>query len=315
MVQTILGSTGVIGTEIAHALPQYTDHIRLVSRNPRKVNPDDELMPADLLDEEQTFKAVEGSEVVYLCPGLQYNINVWREQWPRIMQNTISACKKAGSKLVFFDNVYMYGRVEGWITEKAPYNPISKKGKVRAQIAEMLLEEVRQGYLQALIARSADFYGPGATMGVGNVMVIDRLSQGKKAQWMGDVNARHSFTYTVDAGKATALLGNTESAYNQQWHLPSDMEVLTGKEFIELTAELAGAEPNYMLIKKGMLTMVGLFNTMLREIAEMYYQNQYDYLFDSSKFDKAFGFQKTSYKDGIAKTIKSLQESNKQLHK
>jgi nucleoside-diphosphate-sugar epimerase len=129
------------------------------------------------------------------------------------------------------------------------------------------------------------------------------------------VNARHSFTYTADAGRATALLGNTESAFNQQWHLPTDMDVLTGKEFIELAAGLAGAEPKYMLIKKGMLNLMGLFNTTLREIAEMYYQNQYDYLFDSSKFDKAFSFQKTSYKNGITQTIKSLQESNKQLNK
>ena len=313
--QTILGSTGVIGTEIARSLPQYTEHIRLVSRNPRKVNSDDEIMPADLLDEEQTLKAVEGSEVVYLCPGLEYNSKVWREQWPRIMQNTINACKKAGSRLVFFDNVYMYGRVEGWMTEKSPYKPDSKKGRVRAQIAEMLLDEIRQGYMQALIARSADFYGPGATLGIGNVLVLDKLARGKKAQWMGDINARHSFTYTVDAGKATALLGNTKSAFNQQWHLPTDMEVLTGKEFIELSAKVAGTEPKYMLIKKGMLTMMGLFNTTLREIAEMYYQNQYDYLFDSSKFDKAFDFQITSYSDGIAQTIKSLMESNKQLNK
>jgi nucleoside-diphosphate-sugar epimerase len=193
------------------------------------------------------------------------------------------------------------------MTEKAPYHPISKKGRVRAEIAEMLLEEVRQGYLQALIARSADFYGPGATLGIGNVLVLDKLVRGNKAQWMGDINARHSLTYTVDAGKATALLGNTESAYNQQWHLPTDMEVLTGKEFIELSAKLAGAEPKFMLIKKGMLNMMGLFNNTLKEIAEMYYQNQYDYLFDSSKFDKAFDFRKTPYKEGIAQTIKSLR--------
>ena len=303
MLQTILGSTGVIGTEIARALPQYTERIRLVSRNPRKVNPDDEIMQADLLDGEQAFQAVDGSEVVYLCPGLTYNIKIWREQWPRIMQNTINACKKTGARLVFFDNVYMYGRVKGWMTEKSPYQPCSKKGRVRAHIANMLLEETRKGNLQALIARSADFYGPGAKTGVGNFLVIDNLKKGKKAQWMGDVNARHSFTYTADAGKATALLGNTDSAYNQQWHLPTDRNVLTGKEFIELAAELAGTEPKYMLVKKGMLNILGLFNTTLREVSEMYYQNQYEYLFDSSRFDQAFDFQTTPYKDGIAQTL------------
>ena len=307
MLQTILGSTGIIGTEIAKSLPQYTEHIRLVSRNPKQVNPYDEILQADLLDAEQTIKAVEGSEVVYLTPGLQYNIKIWREQWPQIMQNTIEACKRAGAKLVFFDNVYMYGMVDGWMTEESPYKPVSRKGEVRAQIAKMLMKEAEKGNLQALIARSADFYGPNAGTGVGNVLVIDNYMKGKKAQWMGDVNKKHSFTYTADAGKATALLGNTESAFNQEWLLPTAKDTLTGKEFIELAAKLAEVDPKYMILKKSMLRMAGLFNGLIRELAEMYYQYQFDYLFDSSKFEKSFDFQATSYKDGIEECIKASE--------
>jgi nucleoside-diphosphate-sugar epimerase len=158
-MQTILGAGGVIGTELAKSLPQFTDRIRLVGRHPRKVNASDELFSADLLNAEQTSQAVEGSEVVYLTVGLPYNLKVWQDLWPRVMRNVLDACKKHRAKFVFFDNVYCYGRVNGWMTESTPVKPASRKGMVRAQIAEMVLDEVKQGNIQALIARSADFYG------------------------------------------------------------------------------------------------------------------------------------------------------------
>ena len=121
-----------------------------------------------------------------------------------------------------------------------------------------------------------------------------------------DVNKKHSFTYTPDAGKATAILGNTESAYNQVWHLPTNKNVLTGKQFIELTAKAMNAKPEYTVLKKWMLNMVGLFNKIVKEGNEMLYQSEFDYLFDSSKFEKAFDYQPVSYEEGIAETAKSI---------
>jgi len=106
-MQTILGSSGIIGTEVAKALyKSYTTDIRLVSRNPKNVHPTDQLFRADLLDRDQVRHAVKGSEVVYLTAGIQYNAKIWAEKWPVIMQNVIEACKEQKAKLVFFDNVY-----------------------------------------------------------------------------------------------------------------------------------------------------------------------------------------------------------------
>ena len=158
-MQTILGANGIIATEIAKVLPQYTNRIRLVSRTPKKVNESDELFVADLLDAQQTYDAVRGSEVVYLTAGLKYNIKIWEKQWPILMKNVIDACKAHKAKLVFFDNVYMYGYVENSMTEATPIKPSSQKGEVRAKIAQMILDEVANGSLEALIARAADFYG------------------------------------------------------------------------------------------------------------------------------------------------------------
>lgn len=305
-MQTILGSTGVIGTELAKSLTQYTDKIRLVSRNPKSVNSTDQLVIADLTNPEQVLNAVERSDVVYLTAGLQYKINIWQTQWPIIMKNVISACKTHKAKLVFFDNVYAYGLVKGWMKEDTLVNPVSKKGEVRAQIAQMIMNEVERGSLDAMIARAADFYGPNTPLSFATVTVFQNLKRGKKAQWFIDANKKHSMTYTPDAGKATAILGNTSSAYNQIWHLPTDKNALTGKEFIELTAKAFGVEPRYTVLKKWMIQVVGTFIPVVKESIEMLYQNEHDYLFESTKFEKAFNFTPTSYQDGIAETVKSM---------
>ena len=306
-MQTILGSSGVIGKELAKALPEYTNKIRLVSRNPKKVNESDEIFKANLFNADETFKAVKGSEVVYLTVGLQYDTNVWRTQWPPLMKNVIEACKEHNNKLVFFDNVYSYGKVNGWMTENTPDKPDSEKGKVRAWLNEMIMNEVRQGNLKALIAKAADFYGPETPLSFVKIMVFDNFKKGKKAQWFINVNKKHSFTYTPDAGKGTAILGNTESAYNQVWHLPTNKDVLTGKEFIELAAKAMGVKPEYTVVKKWMVQMLGLFNKIIKENVEMLYQNDSDYLFDSTKFEKAFNFEPISYEEGIVNTAKSMK--------
>jgi nucleoside-diphosphate-sugar epimerase len=306
-MQTILGSNGTIGTFLAMELSKYTDKIRLVSRNPQKVNPDDELISLDLLDAEKVSHAVKGSDVVYLTVGIVYKVKEWNRQWEVIMRNVIHACKKHNAKLVFFDNVYPYGKVDGWMTEETPINPCSKKGSIRARLNEMIMYDVERGNLQAIIARAADFYGPNTPLSFVNVMVIENYLKGKKAQWMLDDSKKHSLTYTPDAAKATALLGNTETAYNQLWHLPIDKNALTGREFMELAAKACGVEPKYTILKKWMIQMAGMFNHNIKETVEMLYQLDSDYLFDSTKFDKAFNFKTTTYKEGIDKTIQSYK--------
>ena len=303
-MQTILGSGGIIASHLASTLPGYTDKIRLVSRNPKPVTGKEELVTADLTSAGQVMNAVKGSEVVYLTAGLQYDIKVWQEQWPKLMQNVINACKENGSRLVFFDNVYMYGKVAGPMTEETPFNPCSWKGEVRARIATMILDEVKRGELTALIARAADFYGPATANSFLNMMVFENLKKGKSAQLMISKNLKHSFTYTPDAGKATALLGNTPSAYNQTWHLPTDANVLTGQQIVESAAKELNMKPKVTVLPRLMIQVAGLFNPIIKESVEMLYQYDSDYIFDSGKFDSAFTFEKVLYADGIRNCLK-----------
>ena len=146
-MQTILGAGGAIGRELAKELATfYTTEIRLVSRNPQRVNDADQLMPADLTQAEAVRKAVEGSSVVYVTIGFPYRYSVWQREWPAFISNVIAACKEFNVKLVFFDNVYMYdeNHLNG-MTEDTPINPPSKKGRIRAEIAQMIMKEVEAG--------------------------------------------------------------------------------------------------------------------------------------------------------------------------
>jgi nucleoside-diphosphate-sugar epimerase len=305
-MHTILGAGGAISNELAKVLIANNQPVKLVSRNPKSME-GATTFSADLTNSSQTSEAIKGSSVVYLCPGLKYDIKVWSTMWPAIMQNTIEACKTHNAKLIFFDNIYCLGKVNGPMTEESPFNPISKKGVVRATIASQLLNEMKAGNIKALIARSADFYGPDCKTSMFNLLVTDNFAKGKKAQCMVSAELKHSFTYTPDCGKALWLLSQQNDAFNQIWHLPTAHPAITGEEMINLAAKEFGVAPKFTTMSKGFVRFGGLFSKMVKEVYEMLYQNENEYIFDSSKFEKAFGIQATSYEEGIKQTVQSYQ--------
>jgi nucleoside-diphosphate-sugar epimerase len=303
---TILGAGGPISNELAKILIANGTPLRLVSRNP-KAQAGAEIVAADITDLQQAIKAVAGSSVVHLLVGLKYDLRIWQEVWPRIMANTIEATKRAGAKLLFFDNVYMYGKVDGPMTEQTAYAPVSKKGAIRAQIATTLMDEVKRGRLTAMIARAADFYGPAdAQHGMPNVLVFDAWTKGSKAAWMINDSVPHSLTYTPDAARGVALLAERDSAWNQIWHLPTAAPAPTGKEFIAMAAQAFAVKPRHRILNRGMIKVGGWFNPMVRELYEMLYQYDSPYLFDSSKFAREFGFGGTPYGEGIRAAARSF---------
>jgi nucleoside-diphosphate-sugar epimerase len=304
-MQTILGYKGAIGKSLALALKKYTRNVRLVSREPAAGDANlGELMAANLLSEQGTADAVAGSSVVYLTVGLPYQTKIWEAQWPVLMRNVLRACERHEAKLVFFDNVYMYGKVAGAMTEATPFRPVSRIGEVRAGIALEMLEAMAKGKINGLIARSADFYGPGVQHSYLCQMVIKRLKEGKKAQLMANRHTLHSYTYTPDAAYATVLLGNTPEAFQQTWHLPTDPDTLTGEGMVQLVASVLKVKPRATVLPTWSLALLSPFVPMVRENMEMLYQNQYDYVFDSQKFLNAFpAFTYTPYEEGVRETV------------
>ncbi|RFM26309.1 NAD-dependent epimerase/dehydratase family protein [Deminuibacter soli] len=303
-MHTILGAGGAVSNVLQQQLEANHLPVRLISRKPITSTGNTTWVKADLLQYHELAAAAEGSTVIYLCAGLQYNIKVWREQWPVIMRNVINLAKANKARLIFFDNVYMYGLVNGVMTEETPYHPVSAKGEVRAGIADMLMREVKNGELNASILRGADFYGAG-DKSFFDLMVLRKYAAGKSAQWLGKTNVKHNFTYIPDAGRAMYLLGQTPATDNQVWHAPTAAP-LTGKELMEMAAKTYGVKPGYSTIPKFMLRILGLFNSDIKEMPEMQYQYVYDYQFGSKKFEDYFQIKPTSYEAGMAELKKTM---------
>lgn len=309
-MHTILGGGGAIGVPLAKSL--RNDHhkrVRIVGRRPEKVNVDDDVFVADLLDAGAVHRAVAGSAVAYLCAGLPYRSALWRREWPRLMQHVIDACKAHHTKLVFVDNVYMYAPgALPHMTEQACIGPVSKKGAVRKLLVDMLMAAVANGEVQALVARSADFYGPGIQNSILLELIYNNLKKGKTALWQCDATKTHNFTYTPDAARAVAVLGNDERAYNRVWHLPTAKDRLSGQDWAALFAERLHVKPNVFVLKRWMLKLAGVFVPLMRELEEMSYQYQYDYFFDSREIERTFGLTATPVGQAIDEIIATGQQ-------
>ncbi|WP_180563787.1 NAD-dependent epimerase/dehydratase family protein [Chryseobacterium sp. JV274] len=300
-MQTILGANGQIGEELARELKRnYTSDIRIVSRNAKKVNDTDTVFSADLSDRGKAIEAVKGTEIAYFTLGLPMDTDLWEKQFLTILKNVIEACKINGTKLVFFDNTYMYPQNNEVLTEHTQFAPVGRKGRVRKQMADMLLKEMEAGTIEAVICRAPEFYGPGKTQSITNSLIFNAIKEDKKLKVPLRDDKLRSLIWTPDASRATALIGNTPDAYGQTWHLPVDDNKLSYNKFIALTSQIYGKEFGYSVIPNLAFKIGSLFNKNVKELLELLPRYKYDNLFDDSKFRKRFPeFQITPYRQGI----------------
>jgi nucleoside-diphosphate-sugar epimerase len=313
-MHTILGAGGAIGTELAKALRQYTQDIKLVSRNPKRVNETDIVHAADLSDATQLKVAIQGSTVCYLTVGFDYNTKLWQQRWIPLVTNVVQVCSEYNAKLVFFDNVYAIGGDNiRHITEDSPISPSSKKGHVRAGVDRVLLEAMEQGKVEAIIARAPDFFGPIKEKSLVMNLIYDNLVKGKSAQWFCNADVPHSVGFTPDLAQGTALLGNTPDAYNQVWNLPVDSYAPTGRQWAALFAKHLGLHDpertaaKIQVLPAWALKLLGIVVPILGEMYEMRYQYDREYIFDSSKFIKKFSFTPTRNDEAVRQTVEALQ--------
>lgn len=300
-MQTILGANGQIAVELARELHRTTPSaLRLVSRTPRAVNVADELVSADLLDAAQTSAAVAGSDIVYFTAGLPADADLWEARFPTMLRNALDAARAAGARFAYFDNTYMYPQDDRVQTEETPFAPAGRKGRVRAEMAEMVLAEMARGDIPVLIARASEFYGPGRTQSFTNTLVIDRMLQGRKALVPVRDDRVRTLIWTPDASRGLAALGGAPDAFGQTWHLPVDADRPTYREFVRLAAEVFDRTPGYTVAPEWMLRTAGVFSPQAREIRELLPRYRHDNRFDSTKFATRFpDFAVTTYRRGL----------------
>lgn len=303
-MQTILGSNGQIGHELAKELYEnYTKEIRLVSRKPQKIHDSDELVSADLLDFNETNNAISGSDIVYFTVGLPMDSEMWLKQFSKILDNVIEACKIHQSKLVFFDNTYMYPKTSAIQYENTIFSPNGKKSLVRAQLADKIIKEMEANELKAVVCRAPEFYGPEKTQSITNTMIFRNIKAKRKLKIPISDSTLRTLIWTPDASRAMALIGNTDDAYGQTWHLPCDRS-LTYKEMINIADKIENEKLSYSIIKLWKFKIGSLFNKNAKELLELLPRYEVDNLFNSDKFKKRFpSFPVTSFESGIKQIL------------
>ena len=297
----VLGANGVIGQGILAELNSRGIACKGAGRSQAK-----DWIRVDLTDPAATKAALKSATHCYLTAGLTYSAEVWKRDWPKIMRNVIDAASATNVKVGFFDNIYMYGPppLQNPITEEHPQHPTSKKGAVRKELAEMLMHAHRDNKVKAFIGRAPDFYGPGATNSPVYIMILEKLLQGKKAQWVGNANVKHSFIHVRDAAKAMVELALDDGAYGEVWHLPTVSPALSVAEVHYLMAELTNSKGKLSTIPKPLLGLLKLFVPILGEVGEVAYQYYSDYNFSSAKFQKRYpDFPITPYVEGIKEMV------------
>lgn len=302
-LDVVLG-TGALGRAVAAELVARGRRVRLVNRSGRLDGAPEgaEVRAADLTDPGAARSACAGADTAYLCANVPYTD--WPVKWPPLAAGILEGGAQAGVKLVYGDNLYAYGPVDGPLYEDRPAAAIGVKGRVRAGIAARFLDAHRAGRLRVTIGRASDFYGPWATdSSLLGARVIPAALAGGTGQVIGDVDQPHTFTFIRDYARGLATLGASDEALGQTWHVPS-APTTTQRELLGLVWEAAGAgAPRFRAAPGGLVRALGLFSPIMRELAEMLYEWERPYVVDHSKFERAFGAPTTPHREAIRETV------------
>jgi nucleoside-diphosphate-sugar epimerase len=298
----VLGAGGGAGGAVVRRLLAQGREVRAVTRTGGgDWLGDVEAVGADARDATAVRAACEGARVVYHCVNVPYP--EWETTLPAIMDSVIEGAERAGATLVYCDNLYMYGPVQGPIHEGSPCDAGTAKGALRARLAESLLEAHAQGRVRAVIGRGSDFFGPGAPNTVAGQLVFPAVVAGKKAHWLGALDQPHSLCFIDDFARGLIALGESPRAAGEVWHIPAN-GAPTGRAFIELAFATAGTDPKLGVYPRWMVRLLSLLSPDMRELVEILYQFEHPFILDTSKFAATFGdLGLTPMREAMARTL------------
>jgi nucleoside-diphosphate-sugar epimerase len=301
-LHVVVGASGGTGGAVVRELARRGHRVRAVNRRGNADAPAGvERLAADVATAEGAKAAGAGATVVYHCAQPPYTR--WPREFPPLTDAVAAGVADAGAKLVLADNLYAYGRHDGPLTEDLPAAATGRKGRVRALMAERLLDAHRQGRLRVAIGRSSDYYGPGGLLSVAGERVFRAALAGRTVRWLGRLDQPHTLSYLEDMAAGLVLLGERDEADGQVWHLPA-AEPITGRQFLELVVAATGGNSRIATSSASTIRLAGVFVPFLRELGETLPNFQAPYVLDWSRFRRAFGpYTPTPYGEAVARTV------------
>lgn len=259
-----------------------------------------EVVAADATDPAAARRVCEGAKVVYHCATHSYGR--WAEVLPPIMKGIIEGSAGAQAKLVYGDNLYMYGPVDGLIREDLPYRPVGPNTRARAEIATTLMKAHAAGKVRATIGRASDFFGPHARQSKAGDGFFARASAAKPAQVLGNPDAPHTYTFIDDFAAGLVTLANHEEALGEVWHVPS-AETVTTRRFVEMIFTQLDQPARLQVVPKLAISLLAALMPLMAAVKETLYQSERPWVVDHIKFAKAFGAAPTPHEQAIANTL------------
>ncbi|HME02399.1 MAG TPA: NAD-dependent epimerase/dehydratase family protein [Solirubrobacteraceae bacterium] len=298
----VVFGAGQVGRALSARLAGLGLAVRVVSRHQPVALPDGvDWRAADAKDPDAAADAAKGATVVYQCLNAPYTN--WPELFPPLQRGVLSAAERNGALLVSLENVYGYGPTGGKpMTEDLPLAAKTVKGRTRAAMTEELLTAAERGRVRIAIGRASDFFGASVTETTLGERVFANALAGKRADFLGNPDLPHTYSYVPDVAAGLATLGSDERAVEEVWHLPGP-ETVTTREVLELIGGEVGHPVAIRSVPTLALRALGLFNPMLRALAEMAYEFEEPFVLDTSKYQSTFGAAGTPLAPAIASTV------------
>jgi len=294
----VLGA-GPVGRAVVTALVARGIEPTVVTRSGAAV-PGATSRAADVTDPTQATAALAGAEVVFQCAQPAYHR--WPQEFPALQAAVVDAAAGAGALLVVAENLYCYGPHAGPLTEDLPLDATTRKGRVRARMWQDLEAAHRSGRVRVVAGRASDFFGPGVEGSAVGDRFFGPLVKGEPAEAAGDPDRLHTYTYVRDFGEALVRLSETPATWGRAWHVPNAPTVTT-RELATRAAALAGTRPRLRTFARWQLRLVGLVVPPVREMVEMLYEFEDDFVVDHSAYAALCGDHATPLDEALATTV------------
>lgn len=298
---------GALGRQIVTQLQDAGRQVCVIQRSkPKDLPPGAGFVAADIMDPAAITAATKGAKEIICALGLPYFADLWETGWPLAMTNLLAACEAHGARLVFADNLYLYGPQNRPLTEDLPAVDYGRKPKARAAVTRLWQAAHEAGRVKVAAVRAPDFYGPGVVQSVLGTASLQALAEGKTARLFGNADLPHDVAHVSDYARAViTLLDAPDDAYGQAWHVPC-APTLTLRQHLQIAADALGVPLKLSVLPGWLARPLGLFIPFVREAIEMQFLFDRPYIVDASKFRARFWSDVMPFEIGLPATARSF---------
>jgi nucleoside-diphosphate-sugar epimerase len=298
----VLGASGGAGRAIAVELATRGHAVTAVNRRgDARVHPAVRTAAADLSDPAATQGACAGADVVVLAAMPPYH--AWAGNFERMLAAVTDAVATADARLVFVDNLYMYGPAEGPMSEESPEHATGK-GALRRALAQRVLHD---GRFPAVVGRCSDYYGPGGTNSFLHDMFFEPALAGKPMRVLLASDQPHTWHYLPDAARGFATLVERPEGDGRVWILPA-APPLTQDQVAELVNSVLDAPVKVSRITPGLFALASVSSRQAREGRKVAHQFDRPWVVDASAFEATLEpIALSDHRSAIAATLDWLR--------